>query len=62
MKTLSRDRLLMVTKSPEGESYGLDNGRAVSARDAAAIQTDLFVKPQEDGLFPGFSQTWKREG
>jgi hypothetical protein len=60
-KPLARDRLLMVTHSPEGESFGLDTGQAVTAKKAREIQADLFVTPQNDGLFPGFSQTWKRE-
>jgi len=59
---LDRDRVLMVTRSPDGDQFGLDNGQAISAKRAGDIQADLFVKPQNDGLFPGFSQTWKREG
>lgn len=58
---LKADRILMVTKSPDGESYGLDTGEGVTAKQARDIQADLFVRPQNDGLFPGFSQTWKRE-
>jgi hypothetical protein len=58
---LEPDRVLMVTHSPDGESFGLDTGQAVSPKKAREIQADLFVKPQEDGLFEGFSQTWRRE-
>lgn len=59
--SLANDRLLVLTHRPEGDSYGLDNGRAITCRRAAEIQSDLFVKPQDDGLFPGFSQTWRRD-
>ena len=57
---LRAEAFLMLTHTTEGASYGSDNGRAVTTRAAQEIQADLFVKPQEDGLFPGCSQTWKR--
>jgi hypothetical protein len=27
----------------------------------AKLQDDLFMRPNEDGLFPGFTQTWRAE-
>lgn len=59
---MKRQLDLMVTHSPEGPSFGTLSGRAVSERKAKEIQADLFVRPSEDGLFPGFTQTWKVEG
>jgi hypothetical protein len=29
---------------------------------ATKLQADLFLRPNEDGLFPGFTQTWRSEG
>jgi len=29
---------------------------------ASKLQADLFLRPNDDGLFPGFSQTWRAEG
>ena len=59
---------LMVTHSPSGRDYATTNGIGVSGKLAkgllacgesvAPCQTDLFLLPNEDGLFPGFSQTW----
>jgi hypothetical protein len=60
-KALSDGRTLMVTHSADGQSYGLDTGQAVPKAVAESLQGDLFVKPSEDGLFPGHSQTWKAE-
>lgn len=60
-KSIPAGRVLMLTHSAEGPAYGLDNGRAVATKDAKRLQGDLFVRPNEDGLFPGFSQTWKAE-
>ena len=25
------------------------------------VQADLFLQPNKDGLFPGFTQTWRAE-
>jgi hypothetical protein len=50
----------MVTYTGEGAAYGLDDGQAVNEAAALELQADLFVRPNEDGLFPGCSQTWKR--
>ena len=58
---LRAEAFLMLTHSSEGASYGTDNGKAVTTKAAHEIQADLFVKPQEDGLFAGHSQTWKRQ-
>lgn len=63
---LKTDRVLMLTYEREGPSYSLDNGVGVSKRLAAeltgqrpGVQGDLFLQPSEDGLFPGFTQTWR---
>ncbi len=48
--------------------YSLDNGVPVPKKlaaeltGAANLQADLFLRPNEDGLFPGFTQTWHAEG
>jgi hypothetical protein len=55
------EQFLMLTHTPEGAGYGTATGKAVTTKAALEMQADLFVKPQEDGLFPGHSQTWKRE-
>ncbi len=58
----------MCTYEPAGAVYSLDNGVPVSKKLAAELinpkrlQTDLFLRPNEDGLFPGFTQTWRGEG
>jgi hypothetical protein len=65
---LRRERLLMCTHEPAGTVYSLDNGVPVSKKLAAdlvnpqRLQGDLFLRPNEDGLFPGFTQTWRAEG
>ena len=53
-----------------GEGYSLDTGQSVAAKAWRNYQLDLFCQgnervaviliPQEDGLFPGFSQTWRQ--
>jgi hypothetical protein len=64
---LQGDRLLMVTYEPVGTVYSLDNGVPVSKKLAAELtsptklQAELFLRPNEDGLFPGFTQTWRAE-
>jgi len=48
--------------------YSLDNGVPVPKKLAAELtgagplQADLFLRANEDGLFPGFTQTWRAEG
>ncbi len=65
---LRSDRLLMCTHEPTGKVYSLDNGvpvpkkLAVELTTPAKLQPDLFLQPNEDGLFPGFTQTWRAEG
>lgn len=61
-QAMAQGRLLMVTLGGDGAAYGLDTGKAVPSKVADSLQSDLFVKPSEDGLFPGHSQTWKVEG
>jgi hypothetical protein len=58
---LRAERFLMLTHTTEGARYGTDASKAVTTKAAHEIQADLFVKPQEDGLFPGHSQTWERQ-
>lgn len=65
-RALRTDRVLVLTNRSDGAEYSLDNGAAVPLRLARTLtgamsdrQADLFLAPQEDGLFPGFSQTWK---
>ena len=64
---LRRERLLMCTYEPAGAVYSLDNGVPVSKNLAAdlvnpqRLQGDLFLRPNEDGLFPGFTQTWRAQ-
>lgn len=60
-KAVQAGRTLMVTLGPDGSAYGLDTGQAVPKAVAEQLQGDLFVKPSEDGLFPGCSQTWRTE-
>jgi hypothetical protein len=56
-----------------GEGYSLDDGRAVPRKAARELTADLFetcdlpeqrkglppLRGNEDGLFPGMSQTWE---
>jgi hypothetical protein len=64
---LRQGRLLMCTHETVGTVYSLDNGVAVPKKLAAELtgagrlQADLFLRPSEDGLFPGFTQTWRSE-
>ncbi len=57
----------MCTHEPSGKVYSLDNGVAVPKRLAtelinpSKLQPDLFLTANEDGLFPGFTQTWRAE-
>lgn len=60
---------LMVTYGPTGGSYATTHGVSVSAKlakslldcgqDAGLTQGELFLAPNDDGLFPGFTQTWR---
>ncbi len=67
-KALREDRFLMCTYEGTGPAYSLDNGIAVPRKLAAELtgasklQADLFLQPNEDGLFPGFTQTWRADG
>jgi hypothetical protein len=66
-KALREDRMLVCTYEPAGPVYSLDNGVAVSKKlaseltGASKLQADLFLRSNEDGLFPGFTQTWRAE-
>lgn len=57
----------MGTYKPAGKTYSLDNGVPVPKKlateltDPAKLQADLFLRPNEDGLFPGCTQTWRAE-
>ncbi len=57
----------MCTYETAGTVYSLDNGVPVPKKlaaeltGAANLQADLFLRPNEDGLFPGFTQTWRAE-
>ena len=65
---LRGNRVLMCTYEAAGKVYSLDNGVPVSKKLAAELtsptklQADLFLRPNEDGLFPGFTQTWRGLG
>lgn len=62
-----RSANLMVTHTPNGDEYGTTLGQSVSARLARnLVQYDMFTVPPDDslipnndGLFPGFSQTFR---
>ena len=49
------------------EGYATDDGHGVPRKAAIGLTGDLFAeapvkgiaRPAEDGLFPGFSQTWR---
>ena len=64
-KALRGERILMCTFDRTGAVYGLDNSVAVSKGLAAELtspdrlQADLFLEASDDGLLPGFSQTWR---
>lgn len=59
MTSQRQPKAIMLT---HGEGYSTLDGKAVAAKKALTFQQDLFVTPQEDGLFPGHSQTWRNEG
>jgi hypothetical protein len=60
--------MLMCTYDHGGKVYSLDNGVRVPKKLAneltrpAKLQADLFLRPNEDGLFPGVTQTWRTDG
>jgi len=64
---LRNQHVLMCTYEPAGKVYSLDNGSPVPKRLASELinpsnlQADLFLTANEDGLFPGFTQTWRAE-
>jgi len=58
----------MKTLATDGASYALDNGVGVSAKAGGEMTAQLSllsaprdaeIVPNEDGLFPGMSQTWR---
>lgn len=65
------DRFLMVTHLPDGAAFSVfpDGPISRKAGEALTSQGDLFPStgtgkrpvmiPNNDGLFPGFSQTWR---
>lgn len=62
---------LMVTHHPSGSDYATTHGVKVASKLAKSLldcgeakltvapQGELFLVANEDGLFPGFSQTWR---
>jgi hypothetical protein len=66
---LGKGAPLMLTLSPNGPSYSIDGHGTVPTKLARGLtqqsdlsgppQGDLFLTPNEDGLFPGCSQTWQ---
>lgn len=70
-RAMRQGSMLMVTFSHEASSYALTNGVGVSAKAGRDLtgQWDLPglsagpepLIPNEDGLFPGMSQTWRAE-
>jgi hypothetical protein len=57
---------LILTLSPQGPSYSIDGRGTVPTKFARGLTQpldgppgDLFLTPNEDGLFPGCSQTWQ---
>jgi hypothetical protein len=58
---------LMLTLTQSGPLYSIDGHGTVATKLARGLtnpgpmQADLFLQPNEDGLFPGFSQTWQAQ-
>lgn len=56
---------LMLTLTPAGPLFSIDGQGAVAAKLARDLtqpdptQSDLFLVPNDDGLFPGCHQTWQ---
>lgn len=42
-----------------GSTYQMENGAGIPRHVAESLQADRLIMPCEDGLFPGFSQTWR---
>lgn len=60
MRTEGHRLMLMTTQiSPDGKAHFIVPGGYVSPEVAAKIKAHPQVLPQEDGLFPGHSQTWQ---
>lgn len=66
--TLLRDGApLILTLTQSGPVYSIDGWGTLGAKLARALttpcdgpaQSDLFMVPNDDGLFPGCSQTWR---
>lgn len=65
-------RFLILTYENSGPTYSLDSGDRVTVKAARELigddmpdnprQADLFFEPSNDGLFPGFSQTFHSKG
>lgn len=59
---LEREQAFMMLT--HGEGYSLNDGSPVGIKTAHSLMGDLFsdcapvVVPNDDGLFPGHSQTW----
>jgi hypothetical protein len=64
---LSKGAPLMLTLTQAGPLYSIDGYGTIAAKLARGLtnpgpmQSDLFLVPNEDGLFPGCSQTWQAE-
>ena len=65
------DCYMLLTFEAGSPAYSLNNGAGVTRKAAAeltgqgllpGIPEEEILKPQGDGLFPGFSQTWKMGG
>lgn len=65
---LAKGAFLMVTYDRGSKAYALSDGRGVSSKTALALIahgqdkvacSGLILLPQDDGLFDGFTQTWK---
>lgn len=52
-------RLMQMNKSGDAVAWYLVPGGEVSVEIAEALKKMPNVLPNEDGLFPGISQTWK---
>jgi|RhiMetdeSRZDD1v2_1073273.scaffolds.fasta_scaffold84704_3 hypothetical protein len=50
---------LMQMHTPTGKSWFIVPGGEVSNADAKTLLERPDVQPNQDGLFPGISQTWK---
>lgn len=55
----AENAFMMATHGDAGTRFHLHNGQSIPSSVVRQLQGDLFIEPQEDGLFPGCSQTWK---